>query len=143
MGLKSSDVLTMKPITKDSSTSAVLHRHLNHDFLSLVRGEGSHLILEDGRRIFDASGGAAVACLGHSESRVIEAVQKQMKEISYCATIFYTTGICERLCQELVESTHGHMSRAYIVNSGLYPADTYSEDEVSDSRKDPRQWRRR
>ena len=44
--------------------SAVLHRHLRHEFLSVERGEGHHLILEDGRRIFDASGGAAVACVG-------------------------------------------------------------------------------
>lgn len=44
--------------------SAVLHRHLRRDFLSVERGEGNYLILEDGRKIFDASGGAAVACLG-------------------------------------------------------------------------------
>ncbi|KAK2614311.1 hypothetical protein N8I77_001150 [Diaporthe amygdali] len=44
--------------------SAVLHRHLRRDFLSVERGEGNYLILEDGQKIFDASGGAAVACLG-------------------------------------------------------------------------------
>lgn len=46
--------------------SAVLHRHLHHDFLSLARGEGHYLVMDDGRRIFDASGGAAVACIGVS-----------------------------------------------------------------------------
>lgn len=44
--------------------SAVLHRHLHHDFLNVARGEGHYLFLEDGRKIFDASGGAAVACIG-------------------------------------------------------------------------------
>lgn len=46
--------------------SAVLHRHLHHDFLNLARGEGHYLVLDDGRKIFDASGGAAVACVGVS-----------------------------------------------------------------------------
>lgn len=46
--------------------SAVLHRDLNLELLELARGEGNHLILSDGRRIFDASGGAAVACVGVS-----------------------------------------------------------------------------
>lgn len=46
--------------------SAVLHRHLHHNFLQLARAEGHYLILNDGRRIFDASGGAAVACVGVS-----------------------------------------------------------------------------
>lgn len=52
----------------DPSRSAVLHRHLHHKFLSLARGEGHYLVLDDGRRIFDASGGAAVACVGVSQS---------------------------------------------------------------------------
>lgn len=46
--------------------SAVLHRHLHHEFPVLVRGEGNYLFLKDGRKIFDASGGAAVACVGVS-----------------------------------------------------------------------------
>lgn len=48
--------------------SAVLYRHLHHQFLEVVRGEGNDLVLKDGRRVFDASGGAAVACVGVSRS---------------------------------------------------------------------------
>lgn len=51
----------------DVQQSAVLHRHLHHDFLDVARGEGHYLVLEDGRKIFDASGGAAVACIGVSD----------------------------------------------------------------------------
>ncbi|RKU46214.1 hypothetical protein DL546_003009 [Coniochaeta pulveracea] len=36
----------------------------------------------------------------------------------YAATIFYTTQVAEDLCRFLVDSTNGHMARAYIVNSG-------------------------
>ncbi|KAK3390862.1 pyridoxal phosphate-dependent transferase [Podospora didyma] len=98
--------------------SAVLHRDLALEFLPLARSEGNYLILETGRRIFDASGGAAVGCIGWGNERVAQAVAKQVRDAPYCATIFYTTKVQEELCRELVDSTNGSMSRAYIVNSG-------------------------
>ncbi|KAI1736755.1 exocyst complex protein exo70 [Xylaria scruposa] len=101
-----------------SSTSAVVHRSLRIDFPHIIGSEGNYVILEDGRRIFDASGGAAVACIGHGDTRVHDAIAAQLKKISYCSTIFYTTDVCEKLCRELVDSTQGVMKRAYIVNSG-------------------------
>lgn len=53
--------------TDSVQQSAVLHRHLHHDFLNVTRGEGHYLVLEDGRKLFDSSGGAAVACIGVSD----------------------------------------------------------------------------
>ena len=103
-----------------ASKSAVLHRHLGTTFLPLARAEGNHLILEDGRKIFDASGGAAVGCIGWGNKRVAQAVAKQVLDAPYCPTIFYTSRAQEDLCRTLVDSTHGHMARAYIVNSGTY-----------------------
>ncbi|EFX04672.1 exocyst complex protein exo70 [Grosmannia clavigera kw1407] len=98
--------------------SAVLHRQLHHSFPCVVQGSGSRLVLDDGRSILDASGGAAVACIGHGDRRVVEAAMAQMSQIAYCATTFYTTAACEQLCRFLVDSTDGHMARAYIVSSG-------------------------
>jgi adenosylmethionine-8-amino-7-oxononanoate aminotransferase len=103
-----------------ATTSAVLHRSLKDEFPRIVGGEGNYIILDDGRKIFDASGGAAVACIGHGNTRVHDAMAAQIKKISYCPTIFYTTDACEQLCQELVDSTKGAMKRAYIVNSGMH-----------------------
>ncbi len=102
-----------------TAKSAVLHRSLKVDFPRIIGGEGNYVILEDGRRVFDASGGAAVACIGHGNTRVHDAIVAQLKQISYCSTAFYTTGVYEELCQELVNSAPG-MKRAYIVNSGTY-----------------------
>ncbi|KJR84645.1 aminotransferase class III family protein [Sporothrix schenckii 1099-18] len=101
-----------------AAASAVLHRQIHHEFPSIVRGEGSYLILDDGRRILDASGGAAVACIGHGDGRVADSAMAQMRSAAYCATIFYTNTACEQLCRYLVDSTGGHMARAYIVCSG-------------------------
>ncbi|KAI8624304.1 exocyst complex protein exo70 [Xylariaceae sp. FL1651] len=101
-----------------AATSAVLHRSLKVDFPRLVCGDGNYLVLEDGRRILDASGGAAVACIGHGDSRVNDAIAAQLKKVAYCSTAFYTTDVCEKLCQLLVDSTRGAMKRAYVVSSG-------------------------
>lgn len=98
--------------------SAVLHRDLAADLLPMDTGKGNYIVVEDGRKIFDASGGAAVGCLGWGNERVIEAISQQMRKMPYCATIFYTTNVQEELCQLLVDSTGGQMARAYIVNSG-------------------------
>ncbi|KAK7756736.1 hypothetical protein SLS62_001179 [Diatrype stigma] len=100
------------------SPSAVLHRNLHEEFPRVVRGQGSYLVLDDGRRILDASGGAAVSCIGHGDSRVRQAIAAQLDKIEYAATTFYTTDVCEELCRELLSSTAGEMTRAYIVNSG-------------------------
>lgn len=110
------------PSTKAMETSAVLHRHLAYDFLAVVKAEGSYLVLDDGRMLFDASGGAAVGCIGWGDERVARAVMAQMMAIPYCTSVFYTTKVQEELCRYLVDSTNGEMSRAYIVSSGeCYP----------------------
>ncbi|ROW09693.1 hypothetical protein VMCG_02210 [Cytospora schulzeri] len=75
--------------------SAVLHRHLHHDFLNVARGEGHYLVLEDGRKLFDASGGAAVACIGHGNTKVNQAMMEQIDKLSYCASTFLKTPIVE------------------------------------------------
>lgn len=105
-------------ISRKEEKSAVLHRHLSHQFLPLERAAGNYLYTEHGQKIFDGSGGPSVGCLGWGNERVIDAVTKQLRSAPYCATVFYTTRVAEELGRFLVESTNGHMARAYIVNSG-------------------------
>lgn len=99
-------------------SSAVLHRDLDHDFLMLERSSGNYLFTTSCAKIFDASGGPSVACIGWGNERVVNAITKQLLRAPYCATMFYTTQVAEDLCRFLVDSTNGHMARAYIVNSG-------------------------
>ena len=53
----------------EKSKSAVLHRSLHHDPLRVISAKGHYLHLSNGQRIFDASGGDAVACIGHGNDR--------------------------------------------------------------------------
>jgi adenosylmethionine-8-amino-7-oxononanoate aminotransferase len=49
--------------------SAVLHRSLHHKPLHVMSAKGNLLYLSNGQAIFDATGGAAVACLGSGNTR--------------------------------------------------------------------------
>lgn len=42
----------------------------------------------------------------------------QINKVSYCASAFFKTTIVEEAARMLVNTTNGHMTRAYIVNSG-------------------------
>mgnify|MGYP000499905971 CR=1 FL=1 len=59
--------------------------------LAIARGEGVYLYTEDGRRILDGSGGAAVSCLGHQHPRVVDAIARQAARLAYAHTGFFTS----------------------------------------------------
>ena len=56
-------------VERPGDSSAVLHRSLHQDPLHVVSANGHYLHLSNGQKIFDATGGAAVACLGHGNKR--------------------------------------------------------------------------
>ncbi|KAJ6072659.1 hypothetical protein N7467_010744 [Penicillium canescens] len=98
--------------------SGVLYHQLRREPLNIVGGRGSYLITDTGLEILDATCGAAVSCLGHSDERVHEAILEQLKKIPYCYSMYFTNSAAESLSKFLVDSTGGKMSRAYIVSSG-------------------------
>lgn len=100
--------------------SAVLHRSLHEDPLRVIGSSGNYLYLSNGQAILDASCGAAVSCLGHNNERVKKAILRQMETVSYCHSLFYSTGTAEELADELIGSTHGHMAKTFIVSSGTW-----------------------
>jgi adenosylmethionine-8-amino-7-oxononanoate aminotransferase len=51
-----------------------------------IGGHGVWLVEESGREVLDASGGAAVSCLGHQHPRIVEAVRRQAGELCYAHT---------------------------------------------------------
>jgi adenosylmethionine-8-amino-7-oxononanoate aminotransferase len=84
------------------AASAVLHRSFATDLPIVVGGEGAWLIDQAGRRYLDASGGAAVSCLGHSHPAVIAAVQYQVAQLAFAHTSFFTNAPAERLASRLI-----------------------------------------
>jgi len=99
-------------------TSRVLHRSLRETPPKAIGGEGVYLFAEDGRRVIDASGGAAVSCLGHQHPRVIAAMAKQASTLAYAHTSFFSSEPAEALAETLVGHEPGGLAYAYFVSGG-------------------------
>ena len=105
-------------VDKHTNTSAVLHRDIHTPPLQVTSASGLYLTLSDGRKIIDATGGAAVSCIGHGDARVRDAIASQVTKLDYCHSLFFSCPPSEALARLLVDSTDGKMSKAFFVNSG-------------------------
>ncbi|MDZ7840102.1 MAG: aspartate aminotransferase family protein [Gammaproteobacteria bacterium] len=97
--------------------SHVFYRHTRMQPRRAVAGDGPYIIDQDGKRYLDASGGAAVSCLGHSHPDVIRAIKEQVDAIPYAHTAFFTTEAAESLADFLVAHGRG-LERVYFVSGG-------------------------
>jgi adenosylmethionine-8-amino-7-oxononanoate aminotransferase len=98
--------------------SRLLHRSLRATPPLAVTGHGVWLVAEGGREILDASGGAAVSCLGHQHPRVIDALVRQASTLTYAHTSFFSSQPAEALAQELVGHEPGGLAHAFFVSGG-------------------------
>ena len=98
--------------------SRVLHRSLRETPPKAVEGAGIWLTAEDGRRILDASGGAAVSCLGHQHPRVLDAIARQAAKLAYAHTAFFCSEPAEALADHLVGHEPGGLAYVYFVSGG-------------------------
>ncbi len=95
----------MPPVVKRATTMGV------------TKGEGCYLWSEDGRKILDFASGVAVCNLGHNHPKVVEAAEKQIKELIHGGhnVVYYESYV--RLAESLVELTGGD-TMVYFSNSG-------------------------
>ena len=98
--------------------SYILHRHTQTTFPLAVAGEGPYIIDSEGKRYLDASGGAAVSCLGHSHPAVIEAVVEQVRKLPFAHTGFFTNEPYEALAEHLVTRAPEGIAKVYFVSGG-------------------------
>ncbi len=89
-----------------------------------VAGDGAYLIDADGRRYLDASGGAAVSCLGHSDPVVRAAVKAQIDTMAFAHTGFFTSRAAEDLADELIAGAPPGMDRVCYTSGGSEAVET-------------------
>lgn len=96
----------------------VLHRTSLAEPPLAAGGQGCFLFDSVGRRYLDASGGAAVSCLGHGHPAVIDAIQRQAGKLAYAHTSFFSNEPMEALADFLVQRAPGNLSKVYFVSGG-------------------------
>ena len=85
----------------------------------LTKAEGHYLYLENGQRIIDGCGGAAVACIGHGRKDVAKAIAAQANRLSYVSWAHFESQPAKDLSDWLSKSTGGRLPKAYIMCSGI------------------------
>jgi adenosylmethionine-8-amino-7-oxononanoate aminotransferase len=98
--------------------SNIIHRTLSGAPRVAVASQGVELIDAEGRRYIDASGGAAVSCLGHGHPDVLAAMHAQLDRLAYAHTSFFTSEVSERLADQLVEYAPEGLNQVYFVSGG-------------------------
>lgn len=96
----------------------IFPRHTKQPPPIAVRGEGCYLYDSTGKQYLDASGGAAVSCLGHGDQTIIDAVKAQLDQLAYAHTGFLTSEPAETLADLLIEHAPGDLDRVYLVSGG-------------------------
>ncbi|QPC42678.1 aspartate aminotransferase family protein [Kaustia mangrovi] len=118
------DAKPARPAPVGSAESHVFHRFPKVTMPRAVSGEGVYIVDDGGKRYIDASGGAAVSCLGHSHPGPIRAVQEQVERLAFAHTSFFTSDAVEELADLLVEGAPGDLDRVYLVSGGSEAVET-------------------
>lgn len=88
--------------------------------LSFVKGEGSWLTAEDGRRYLDLGSGIAVNALGHAHPALVQALTDQAQKLWHVSNV-YTIPEQERLAKLLTDQTFA--DTVFFTNSGTETAE--------------------
>ncbi|MEK9723677.1 MAG: aminotransferase class III-fold pyridoxal phosphate-dependent enzyme, partial [Rhodospirillaceae bacterium] len=102
----------------DDAATHVFHRQLAKPLPVAAGGQGVYLIDADGKKYLDASGGAAVSCLGHGDADVIEAIKAQLDQVAFAHTGFFTSQPAEDLADLLIAEAPEGFSAVYFVSGG-------------------------
>ncbi|AQZ11682.1 hypothetical protein BZL39_C06100 [Zygosaccharomyces parabailii] len=98
--------------------SPLIHRSFRIIPHVVKNAKGSYLYLEDGKKILDGCGGAAVVSVGHTNDEVVAEVEKQLESVSYVHSGEYTTEVAEELGKLLLEDYGEIFSKVFLCNSG-------------------------
>jgi adenosylmethionine-8-amino-7-oxononanoate aminotransferase len=96
----------------------ILHRSIAHRYPTAVSGKGIFIRDETGKEYIDASGGAAVSCLGHSHPDILAAMRAQLDKLEYAHTSFFTSQAAEELADDLVAHAPHGLGHAFFVSGG-------------------------
>jgi adenosylmethionine-8-amino-7-oxononanoate aminotransferase len=96
----------------------VFHRGTRETLPVAVSGGGITITDASGKTYIDASGGAAVSCLGHNHPRVVRALKEQLDKLDFAHTAFFTTPVAEALADALIEAAPRGLERVYFVSGG-------------------------
>ena len=104
--------------------SHIIHRSLRSTPAVAARAQGAYIFDAQGKQYLDACGGAAVSCLGHAHPDVLAAMHRQIDQLAYAHTSFFTSDTVEQLAEQLTRTAPGDLNYAYFVSGGSEAVET-------------------
>lgn len=104
--------------------SHVIHRSLRSTPIVASRAQEAYIFDAQGKPYLDACGGAAVSCLGHAHPDVLAAMHRQIDQLAYAHTSFFTSDVVEQLAEHLTRTAPGELNYAYFVSGGSEAIET-------------------
>jgi acetylornithine/N-succinyldiaminopimelate aminotransferase len=95
--------------------SSALFPTYNRTDIAFVRGEGSYLFAEDGKRYLDLGAGIAVNAFGHANPALVAALTQQAQQLWHVSNLYRVPGQ-ESLSKKLAETTFA--DTVFFTNSG-------------------------
>jgi acetylornithine/N-succinyldiaminopimelate aminotransferase len=92
----------------------------NRTDIAFVRGEGSWLFAEDGKRYLDFGAGIAVNAFGHANPKLVAALTEQAGKLWHTSNLYRVPGQ-ESLAKKLVENSFA--DTVFFTNSGAEAAE--------------------
>ena len=104
--------------------SHIIHRSLRTTPTVAKGAQGAYIFDAQGKQYLDACGGAAVSCLGHAHPDVLAAMHRQIDQLAYAHTSFFTSETVEQLAEQLTRTAPGDLNYAYFVSGGSEAVET-------------------
>ncbi len=79
----------------------VFLRKMDRVYPKIDRGEGVYLFDQNGKKYFDAAGGALVISVGHGDKEIVAKITKQLERVSYINGTQFTSDVTEKLADKL------------------------------------------
>lgn len=99
---------------KDKDKKYIASTYARAD-VTFVKGKGSYLYDETGKKYLDFGSGIAVNTLGHSDKKWVKAVSKQAKKLAHTSNLYYSEP-CALLAERLCSLTEA--KKVFFSNSG-------------------------
>jgi len=106
------------------SEKYIFYRDLKKKYPLITRAKGIYLYDDSGKQIMDGASGAAVVCLGHGDTRVMDAWRAQSEKISFAHMSAFTNEAILKLSEDIVKMIGNGKYRVYFTSGGSESVET-------------------
>ncbi|MDE3137725.1 MAG: aspartate aminotransferase family protein [Acidobacteriota bacterium] len=110
-----------------SASGALFSRNLHRRYPLAARAEGSWIYTDEGKKVLDAAGSAAVVSIGHGVAQIGQAMAEQAAKLAFVHSSEFQTRIAQQLAERLLAlapSNFQRGGRVFLTSGGSEATET-------------------